>query len=102
MSNSQTFAEMKNLFQAGLEGNKDSLTLFGATYWTQLKAYLIESNLQVKDLPNAPNQSIWKSLDAAHWYVNSGGNPRVPCSLIHQEKGFGSSIAYLKQKNLMM
>ena len=74
MSNSQSFAEMKNLFQAGLEGNKESLTRFGATYWTQLKAYLLESNRQVKDLPNAPNDSIWKSLDAPHWYINIGGS----------------------------
>lgn len=74
MSNSQSFAEMKNLFQAGLEGNKESLTRFGATYWKQLKAYLIESNRQVKDIPDAPNDSIWKRLDAPHWYVNTGGS----------------------------
>lgn len=73
MSNSRSFAEMKNLFQAGLEGNKESLSLFGATYFTQLKAYLIESNLQARDLPFAPN-GVWESLDAPHWYVNRGGD----------------------------
>lgn len=70
MSNLQSFAEMKNIFQAGLEGNKDSLIRYGATYSTQLKAYLIESNIPVKSLPSAPNKSLWHGMDAKDWYVN--------------------------------
>ncbi|MFA4823539.1 MAG: hypothetical protein WC593_00110 [Methanoregula sp.] len=70
----QSFAEMKHLFQAGLEGNKESLMLFGATYSKQLKAYLIESNLFLKNVSATPDGGRWVKLDVNNWYVNSGGD----------------------------
>jgi len=70
----QSFAEMKHLFQTGLEGNKESLMLFGATYSKQLKAYLIESNLFLKNVLTTPDGGHWVKLDVNNWYVNSGGD----------------------------
>src|SRR5208283_1985968 len=74
MPHLQTFAEMKNLLQAGFEDNEESLSNFGATYSTQLKAYLIESNLNLSDLPCPDEYGRWKKLDAEHWHVNDGGH----------------------------
>jgi hypothetical protein len=74
MPHLQTFSELKTLLQAGFEDNEESLSHFGATYSTQLKAYLIESNLSVSDLPCLPEYGRWKRLDVDHWYVNDGGH----------------------------
>jgi hypothetical protein len=74
MPHLQTFAEMKNLLQAGFEGNEESLSRFGATYSTQLKAYLIESNISLTDFPCPDEYGRWKKLDAEHWHVNDGSH----------------------------
>jgi len=74
MPHLQTFAEMKNLLQAGFEDNEESLSQFGAVYSTQLKAYLIESNLSLSDIPCPDEYGRWKKLDAEHWHVNEGGH----------------------------
>ena len=74
MPHLQTFADMKNLLQAGFEDNEESLSRFGATYSTQLKAYLIESNLRLSDLPCPDKYGRWKKLDVKHWHVNDGGH----------------------------
>ncbi|MDI6720568.1 MAG: hypothetical protein QMD46_13260 [Methanomicrobiales archaeon] len=67
----KTFAELKDRIQAGLEDNDQSLSRSGDTYSTQLKAYLIESNLPVTDVTCPVGQ--WGVLDAQHWYANRGG-----------------------------
>lgn len=74
MPHPQTITEMKNLWQAGFEGNEESLSLFGATYSTQLKASLIETNLNLCDLPCPSGYGRWKSLGVPNWHVNDGGN----------------------------
>lgn len=74
MPHLQTFAEMKNLLQAGFEDNEESLSHFGATHSTQLKANLIESNLTLSELPCPEGYGRWKKLDVEHWHVNEGGH----------------------------
>ncbi len=41
----KTLGDLKERLQTGFENNEESLELFGKTYSTQLKAYLIESQL---------------------------------------------------------
>ena len=74
MPNLRTLGEVKQLLQAGFEDNEESLSHFGATYTTQLKAYLIESNIPVTDLPCVQGYGTWRNLDVPHWRVNDGGN----------------------------
>jgi len=70
MPHLKTFNDLKILLQAGFEDNEDSLSRFNATYSTQLKAYLIESNLPVQGLPCLSGFGQWKKLDVSHWYTN--------------------------------
>ena len=69
-----TFADVKNVLQAGFDDNEESLTRYNATYSTQLKAYLIESNLPIQELTSPSGYGRWKKLDVSHWYVNDGGH----------------------------
>jgi len=73
MPHIDTFSQFIALLQAGFEDNEESLSHFGATYATQLKAYLIESNLTLGEHLCPLGYGRWKSLDAKHWYVNDGG-----------------------------
>ena len=68
----QTFADIKKILQAGFEDNEESLSQFGITSSTQLKAYLIESNLKINYLSCPNGYGHWKKLDAEDWYVNIG------------------------------
>jgi len=68
MSPIQTFGELQTLLQAGLDDNEETLSRFGATYVTQLKAYLLESNRDVKEF-DCPLGN-WKKIDSDHWYTN--------------------------------
>ena len=72
----QTLRELEELFQAGFENNEDSLEQFGKTYSTQLKAYLIESNLSLDRVRCQFGE--WKRLDATDWYANL--SPQYPNS----------------------
>lgn len=38
------------------------------------KAYLIESNLPVKDLPRPFGIRTLENLDVPHWFINDGGH----------------------------
>lgn len=68
----RTFQEMQSLLQAGLDDNEETLTKFGATYVTQLKAYLLESNRSIKEF-DCPLGN-WQKIDTDHWYTNVGTN----------------------------
>jgi hypothetical protein len=74
MPHLHNFAEMKSLLQAGFEANEETLSQFGATQSTQLKAYLLESNIGINDLPCPDHFGRWRKLDVDHWYVNDGGS----------------------------
>ena len=63
---------MKERIQAGFESNEESLELFGKTYSTQLKAYLIESNHRTPKPVGCP-KGKWRKLDSTGWYVNKTG-----------------------------
>lgn len=69
MRSVQTLRDLKELLQAGFESNEKSLEVFGRTYSTQLKAYLIESNKPTPDSVGCP-KGIWKKIDPAGWYSN--------------------------------
>jgi hypothetical protein len=69
-----SFGDMKALLQAGFDDNEESLIHFNATYSTQLKAYLIESNLPIKEVPCPTDYGTWRKLDVPHWYVNDEGH----------------------------
>jgi len=64
----KTLNDLKERMQAGFENNEESLEQYGKTYSTQLKAYLIESNLSTKDAgcPEATGKNsmvlweVWK------------------------------------------
>lgn len=72
MSGIRTLKEFKENLQAGFENNEEALELFGKPYSTQLKAYLIETQLPVEKLP-CP-KGIWRKLeDTEGWYVNEDG-----------------------------
>lgn len=58
--------------QAGFDNNEESLELFGKTYSTQLKAYLLESNHLNLNNIRCPIGN-WRKLDAKGWYGNYGG-----------------------------
>lgn len=70
----QNLGDFKERLQAGFENNEESLEVFGKTYSTQLKAYLIESNhLSPKDA-GCP-AGVWQKLDdSVGWYVNRDGD----------------------------
>ncbi len=68
--------EFKELVQAMLEGNEESLQAFGKAYGRDLKAYLVESNVTRVDRAGCPDGE-WEALDAEGWYTNRGGaNPQ--------------------------
>jgi hypothetical protein len=69
----KTLGDLKERLQAGFENNEESLELFGKTYSTQLKAYLIESNLSITDA-YCP-EGKWQKLDGSvGWYGNKDGD----------------------------
>jgi hypothetical protein len=69
----KTLGDLKERLQAGFENNEESLEIFGKTYSTQLKAYLIESNLSLKDA-ECP-EGKWRKLDdSVGWYGNIDGD----------------------------
>ena len=69
----KTLGDLKERLQAGFENNEESLELFGKTYSTQLKAYLIESNLSLKDV-DCPEGNWQKLGDSVGWYGNKDGD----------------------------
>ena len=69
----KTLGDLKERLQAGFENNEESLELFGKTYSTQLKAYLIESNLSLKDA-DCPEGKWQKLDDSVGWYGNKDGD----------------------------
>lgn len=72
MPHIQSLGEMKNLFQAGFDDNEEFLSQYGEVRSTQLKGYLIESNVQVTSITCPKGYGLWKKLDADNWYVNHG------------------------------
>ncbi len=69
----KTLGDLKERLQAGFDNNEESLELFGKTYSTQLKAYLVESNLTLKEA-GCP-EGKWEKLDGSvGWYGNIDGN----------------------------
>lgn len=69
----KTLGDLKERLQAGFENNEESLEQYGKTYSTQLKAYLIESNLSIKDA-GCP-EGNWQKLDGSvGWYGNKNGD----------------------------
>ncbi len=64
---------MKERFQAGFDNNEESLEIFGKTYSTQLKAYLVESNLPKPKAGVCPD-GTWDKLDSLGWFVNRDGD----------------------------
>ena len=70
----QTINDFKERLQAGFENNEESLELFGKTYSTQLKSYLIESNHFVPDVIDCPLGEWRKIDDSVNWYKNQGGD----------------------------
>lgn len=69
----RTLADLKERLQAGFENNEESLELFGKTYSPHLKAYLIESNLALRDA-GCP-EGEWRKLDnSVGWYGNKDGD----------------------------
>ncbi len=69
----KTLSDLKERLQAGFENNEESLEIFGKTYSTQLKAYLIESNLPLRDA-SCP-EGNWRKLDdSVGWYGNTDGD----------------------------
>lgn len=64
--------EFKKLVQYGLDANESSLKEKKKYAFNQLKAYLIESNIEVEDY-RAPDGE-WKRLGSTEWYVNTSGN----------------------------
>jgi hypothetical protein len=71
MRNIQNLRDFKERLQAGFDNNEESLELFGETYSTQLKAYLIESNHSTPNAVGCPCGK-WQKLDSVDWYVNKG------------------------------
>ena len=71
MRNIQNLRDLKERLQAGFDNNEESLELFGKTYSTQLKAYLIESNHSTPNAVGCPCGK-WQKLDSVDWYVNKG------------------------------
>jgi len=69
----RTLGDLKERLQAGFENNEESLELFGKTYSTQLKAYLIESQINPKDA-DCPQGNWHKLDDSIGWYGNKDGN----------------------------
>ncbi len=65
----KTLSDLKERLQAGFENNEESLEQYGKTYSTQLKAYLIESNLSPKDA-ECPKGKWEKLDDSVGWYGN--------------------------------
>lgn len=63
--------EFKKLVQYGFDENEDSLGEKKKSVFNQLKAYLIESNIEVRDYI-APDGK-WKQLESTKWYVNISG-----------------------------
>ena len=72
MTGVATLAEFKELVQATLENNEVSLHAFGKTLKTQLKAYLIESNVPSPANLPVPRGGTWAQIDPAGWYVARG------------------------------
>jgi len=70
----KTLKDVKEVIQAGFDSNEESLELFGKTYSTQLKAYLIEINDLTPKSAGCPDGN-WKRLgDSIGWHINRGGN----------------------------
>jgi len=67
----QTLQEFRELLQAGFENNEKTLEQFDKIDSAQLKAYLIESNLDLK-AAGAPVGN-WQRLEDTDWYVSKGG-----------------------------
>lgn len=73
MEKISSLSDMKSLFQAGFEDNEETLSKYGESRTTQLKAYLIESNCKISDQISIEGYGSWKKLDGSHsWYVNLG------------------------------
>lgn len=72
MAGVSTLSEFKGLVQASLERNDESLQAYGKTFRTQLKAYLIESNLG-RPAETAPS-GVWVPMDAEGWYRIRGSD----------------------------
>ncbi len=64
----ETLRELESLFQAGFERNEESLDEFGKTKSTQLKAYLVESNLAIESIASPLSNGIWHRLESSNWY----------------------------------
>ena len=69
MKKLRTLMDMKEMFQAGFDKNTSLLERFGRYSETQLKAYLIESNLPLSE-GECP-LGAWESLGAPGWYRNN-------------------------------
>ena len=69
----KTLGDLKERMQAGFENNEESLEQYGKTYSTQLKAYLIESQLPPNEIVCPDGK--WRKLDdSMGWYGNKAGN----------------------------
>lgn len=75
MKEIKTLQDMRERFQAGFDNNEESLELFGKTYSTQLKAYLVESNLSNPIEKNAPTGK-WEIIDRSGWFSNDSDEYR--------------------------
>lgn len=71
----QTLQEFRELLQAGFDNKEISLEEFGKTDATQLKAYLIESNLKLKDAGCPNPNGEWSRLEDTDWYASKGDYP---------------------------
>ena len=67
-----TLGDLKGRLQAGFENNEESLEVFGKTYSTQLKAYLIESDQSIVGAGCPIGK--WRVLDSTGWYGNQDEN----------------------------
>ncbi len=72
MANVRTLRDLKEMLQAGFEENEETLAKYGEIHLTQLKAYLLETNLSIGEVECPLGR--WQSLDAKGWYVNGRGN----------------------------
>jgi hypothetical protein len=75
----QTLRELHGSFQAAFDKNEKSLDEFRKTDSKQLKAYLLESNLPLKDV-GCPDGE-WRRLEDTQWYVSKGGEHQNLLSL---------------------
>ena len=74
MGGVRSFLDFKTMIQASLEKNEEYLERVGRTATTQLKAYLIESNISDIGKISCPLGN-WRMLEGSHdWYTNEADN----------------------------